>query len=323
MDSFTVNFNPPSPSTSPQEESIITGILSVHFEPHFDLQSSDMQVFPSGGDFPMTYTTNTSPESPPSPIHIASSNIVSNYNDMNEISAFDHEIDSLPISPTHNSQTQLPSGASSVKSTDSLMADDSDGSLPETTVIRVPRKIAPRPIEPLTHEKSVLVIGREFDQPNQIAYTLEQRFGDIFQEHGVHIDSLPVPSHRLLSADPSRLLKRMYSCLLLCYNATEARLLVTSEGGYYSSLIPYAFNALGNNKVMLAFTHCQTGEDNLLATDLQSRILSQPHMQPMMNQFRSIFSWSDTPNDVHIQRMFEIINESPLYTSTKKSCTFL
>ena len=325
MDSFTVNFNPPSPSTSPQEEPNIVGFFSNHFEPHFDITSSDMQAFPSGGDFPMTYTTSSLPESPPSPIHMTSTKIVSNYNDMNEIAAFDHEIDNLPISPTHNSQTQLPSGTSSVKSTDSLMGDDSDGSLPENTVkeVRVPRKIAPRPIEPLTHEKSVLVIGREFDQPNQIAYTLEQRFGDIFQEHGVHIDSLPISSHRLLSADPSRLLKRMYSCLLLCYNATEARLLVTSEGGYYSTLIPYAFNALGNNKVMLAFTHCQTAGNNLLATDLQSRILTQPHMQPMMNQFRSIFSWSDTPNDVHIQRMFEIINESPLRTDAKKSCAIL
>ncbi|KAI6649361.1 hypothetical protein LOD99_11727 [Oopsacas minuta] len=331
MDIFTVNFSPPSPTANeiPSllevfSKEIIEPPKEVFFEPHFNLGSSDMQAYPCG-DFPMTYTTETVEESSHSPSIVPSANLATDLNKQNEISAFDHKTDDVTISPTHYSHTQLPSGPNSVKSTDSLLADDSDGSLSEQNIkeTRAPRKLAPRPIEPIHFEKSVLVLGREFDQPNQIAYTLEKRFGDIFHEHGVHIDSLPVPSHRLLSADPSRLLKRVYSCLLLCYNATEARLLVTSEGGYYSSLIPYALNALGNNKVMLAFTHCQTNSKNLLATDLQSRILAQPHMQPMMNQFRSIFSWAETPNDVHIQRMLEIINESPVYMVTKKSCSII
>ena len=272
----------------------------------------------------MTYTSDTAYDSSPSPTRIPSASYIPEQND---ISAFDHEqeSDQLSSSPIHTSHAQLPSGPSSVRSTDSLLGDDSDGSQHEQTAreLRVPRKIVPHPIDPIFNRRSVLVIGREFDQPNQIAYTLERRFGDIFHEHGVFIDSLPVPSHRLLSADPSRLLKRVYSCLLLCYNATEARLLVTSEGGYYSSLVPYALNTLGNNKVMLAFTHCQTRDDNLLAEELQNRILSQPHMQPMMSQFRSIFSWSEAPSDAHIQRMFEIINESPVYIASKKSCAIL
>ena len=339
---FTVNVEDlsPSPQATHQDtrrESPITETgreftmnFQEIFEPHFDLGSTDIQAYPSGGDFPMTYTSETAYDSATRAASVSHSPESGMLSVQNEMAAFDHDTDAtepLALQPSLNTQPQLPSGANSVTSTDSLMAENSeDESMhtdPSSKELRAPTQLAARPIEPFSRHKSVLVIGREFDQPNQIAHSLERRFGDIFFEHGVSIDSLPVPSHRLLSADPSRLLKRVYSCLLLCYNATEARLLVTADGGYYSSLVPYALNTLGSNKVMLAFTHCTTQENNLLSSDLQSRILSQPHLQPMMNQFRSIFSWSDSPSDMHIQRIFEIINESPVHTNSKRTCSIL
>lgn len=340
MDLFTVNADDltTSPSSShstyhetsvPATEGDFTKNFQEFFEPHFNLNSTDIQAYPAGGDFPMTYTSETTPDpapSAPSATHLSESSVLS---EQNEISAFDHDThftDSPAHHSTQNPQPLLPSGPNSVTSTDSLMTEHSDDSQhpdPPSKELHAPSKLAPRPVEPISRHRSVLVIGREFDQPNQIAHALERRFGDTFYEHGVFIDSLPVPSHRLLSADPSRFLKRIYSCLLLCYNATEARLLVTADGGYYSSLVPYALSTLGSNKVMLAFTHCQTQENNLLSSDLQTRILSQPHLQPMVNQFRSIFSWSESPSDVHIQRIFEIINESPVFMNSKKACSIL
>lgn len=103
--------------------------------------------------------------------------------------------------------------------------------------------------------------------------------------------------------------------------------MVTSEGGFYSTILPHAISMLGINKVMLAFTHCEapnsTGlEYNLLSRDLHDRIIQQPYMAPL-SQFQSIFSWSQEPNEHHIQKIFDIIHQPPIFNPNKKNCRII
>eukprot|EP00117_Sycon_ciliatum_P047025 scpid65107/ scgid0753/ len=170
---------------------------------------------------------------------------------------------------------------------------------------------------------AVGVIGRDFDEPQAV---VQQAV------HGVEISRPPwsdvyfrpmvIPSKDLNRTDCRQYLNEgKLRMLILCYNTTETRLMLTSPtGGYYKYVLPYAQRLYGVNKVVIVLTRCKTPSEQLVHPALHDRLKSQPLMMEMFKH-RLVLSWDEHASEKQQQHLLDLINATPV--NADQDCVIL
>ncbi len=93
-------------------------------------------------------------------------------------------------------------------------------------------------------QKLVAVFGRQFDRPDEIANSLQKLAAGV---DATSIKFIPFTMKRTSlmkgSYNSAELLQHNLVCM--CYNASEARILLTGTDGFYSSLLRHTESVLG------------------------------------------------------------------------------
>lgn len=99
--------------------------------------------------------------------------------------------------------------------------------------------------------KLVGVFGRDFDEPDTIAQHLQAGTDD----SQVVYRPVTIPRRELLSSECRRYLDQSnYDVVILCYNTSEARILLTGEFGFYTNLLCYASKTPGKCDMLVNVT---------------------------------------------------------------------
>lgn len=160
---------------------------------------------------------------------------------------------------------QTDSGASEVafdviprgKNSSTSSSHDSSGSNDTAPSFYLPSVMSPK----INYErefpaqKLVAVFGRQFDGPDAVAQNLQR----LVSEHGLADVPTLSPSAKFVPFTMKRktLLKGSYSStellkhdlICMCYNASEARILLTGVDGFYSSLLKHVERVLGESQI--------------------------------------------------------------------------
>jgi len=98
-------------------------------------------------------------------------------------------------------------------------------------------------------QKLIAVIGREFDGPNLVASDLQKLVPNQLNSETPKIKFVPFTLRRkvlLKGSFDSRELKK-HDLICMCYNASEARILLTGPDGFYTSLLKHVESLLGED----------------------------------------------------------------------------
>lgn len=96
--------------------------------------------------------------------------------------------------------------------------------------------------------KLVGVLGRDFDEPLAVAQHLQKELTD---DSRVMYRPVIIPRHELLSSECLRYVENNdYDVVVFCYNTSEARILLTGQDGFYTSLLQHTAATLGENTVI-------------------------------------------------------------------------
>ena len=96
-------------------------------------------------------------------------------------------------------------------------------------------------------QKLIAVIGREFDRPRDVALCLQKRVPKQTNCDVSVAKFVPFTLKRkmLLRGSFDNRELRKHDLICMCYNASEARILLTGTDGFYSSLLKYVEASLG------------------------------------------------------------------------------
>ncbi len=94
-------------------------------------------------------------------------------------------------------------------------------------------------------QKLVAVIGREFDQPMDIARNLQDVLADFENADSAKFVPFMVKRKTLLRGSFSTKDLGNHDLICLCYNASEARILLTGQDGFYTTLLKQIEALLG------------------------------------------------------------------------------
>ena len=90
--------------------------------------------------------------------------------------------------------------------------------------------------------KLVGVFGRDFDEPGTVAQHLQTGSND----SEIVYRPVIIPRRELLSSECQQYVQDCnYDVVVLCYNTSEARIMLTGEYGFYSNLLQYASRTPG------------------------------------------------------------------------------
>ena len=98
-------------------------------------------------------------------------------------------------------------------------------------------------------QKLAAVIGREFDRPNLVASTLQKLVSEQPGSEVPAVKFVPFTLRRkvlLKGSFDSRELRK-HDLICMCYNASEARILLTGPDGFYTSLLKHVESLLGED----------------------------------------------------------------------------
>ena len=99
-------------------------------------------------------------------------------------------------------------------------------------------------------QKLVAVIGREFDQPTDIARSLQQVLGEFENADSAKFVPFMVKRKTLLRGSFNTRDLGNHDLICLCYNASEARILLTGQDGFYTTLLKQIEALLGKHNIM-------------------------------------------------------------------------
>lgn len=94
-------------------------------------------------------------------------------------------------------------------------------------------------------QKLVAVIGREFDQPIDVARSLQDVLGEFENAESAKFVPFMVKRKTLLRGSFSTKDLGNHDLICLCYNASEARILLTGQDGFYTTLLKQIEALLG------------------------------------------------------------------------------
>lgn len=163
--------------------------------------------------------------------------------------------------------------------------------------------------------KAIGIIGRDFDEPQAVAKQLA---------HGLKMDEAPwnliyfqpmvIPSKDLHKTDCRQYLEQgRFHLLIMCYNSTETRLMLTSPtGGYYKHVLPYAQHAYGKSirlmcvslltlflfffiNLSTCIVICMNAQQETLVPQVEFFIATAEHFCHVGARLAGVF-WTDTLN---------------------------
>ena len=94
-------------------------------------------------------------------------------------------------------------------------------------------------------QKLVAVIGREFDQPIDVARNLQEVLGELENAESAKFVPFMVKRKTLLRGSFNTKELGNHDLICLCYNASEARILLTGQDGFYTTLLKQIEALLG------------------------------------------------------------------------------
>ena len=94
-------------------------------------------------------------------------------------------------------------------------------------------------------QKLVAVIGREFDQPMDIARSLQDVLAEFENANSAKFVPFTVKRKTLLRGSFNTKDLGNHDLICLCYNASEARILLTGQDGFYTTLLKQIEALLG------------------------------------------------------------------------------
>lgn len=163
--------------------------------------------------------------------------------------------ETVPVSDGRDKPSEPAAGKESVESSSSSSVDFSKGSSGSSSggvsSLYQPGFTAPT----INYEKDrvdqklIAIIGREFDQPIDIARSLQ----DVLMEFGNADSAKFVPfmvkRKTLLRGSFSTKDLGNHDLICLCYNASEARILLTGQDGFYTTLLKQIEALLGKHSL--------------------------------------------------------------------------
>jgi hypothetical protein len=98
-------------------------------------------------------------------------------------------------------------------------------------------------------QKLVAVFGRQFDRPGEIANHFQKLVPNMSSQEAPEVKFVPFTMGRssLMKGSYSSEELRNHNLVCMCYNASEARILLTGTDGFYSSLLRHVESTLGEN----------------------------------------------------------------------------
>ena len=99
-------------------------------------------------------------------------------------------------------------------------------------------------------QKLIAVIGREFDQPMDIARSLQEVLAEYENADSAKFVPFMVKRKTLLRGSFSTKDLGNHDLICLCYNASEARILLTGQDGFYTTLLKQIEALLGEHCTM-------------------------------------------------------------------------
>lgn len=94
-------------------------------------------------------------------------------------------------------------------------------------------------------QKLVAVFGRQFDRPEQIANSFQKLVASRTETHEVKFVPFTLKRKALLKGSYDSEELRKHDLVCMCYNASEARILLTGTDGFYTSLLRHTEGFLG------------------------------------------------------------------------------
>eukprot|EP00118_Oscarella_pearsei_P006172 m.28032 g.28032 ORF g.28032 m.28032 type:complete len:362 (+) comp30535_c1_seq1:33-1118(+) len=139
--------------------------------------------------------------------------------------------------------------------------------------------------------KRAAVLGRDFDEPQKIARLLQKGCGE-----EIRFIPLAIRRHELLSLECLQYIQgKSFDVIILCYNTSEARILLTGTDGFYTTILEYTNYALGESNVLFVLTRCSTGDNTVIEPNMRQRIYQQAAMRPFLDSDQ-VFSWHIEPS---------------------------
>lgn len=183
-------------------------------------------------------------------------------------------------------------------------------------------------------QKLVAVIGRDFDTPIDTSELLQKQY----KAYGETLDVFPKVKFLGYEVRRKELLSNQFrmediqnhDLIAMCYNASEARILLTGEDGFYTSLLKQVERMLGPNKaVFLIYNyhpHRQSTADSTQVIDqsLHRRLLAQESLKYFLDN-EQVLSWVTTPTKTHLQKLSYLteLDSNPVPYSYTDGCCVL
>jgi hypothetical protein len=223
----------------------------------------------------------------------------------------------VPVSDSPESRAQ---GKSSTSSTSSNSSNDSRTA---GTSLYVPENLTPSISYDRQSPSQLLIalIGRTFDQPEKLASLLQQLTPKLPNSEAPVAKFTPFTVKRktLCRGNFDREELKKHDLICLCYNASEARILLTGQDGYYTALLRQIEILMGPNKVAFLVSNysfprrptsalpSSSGDspDSLLPPSLRERLSQQPALGPYLERGQ-VLAWGDRPAAGHSERLVEI-----------------
>ena len=164
----------------------------------------------------------------------------------------------MPVSDGIDRQSESESGViketvdSSSSSSDDFHGGSSGSSSGGPSSLYQPGFIAPtiNYEKDRAEQKLVAVIGREFDQPTDIARSLQEVLGEFENADSAKFVPFMVKRKTLLRGSFNTRDLGNHDLICLCYNASEARILLTGQDGFYTTLLKQIEALLGKHNNM-------------------------------------------------------------------------
>lgn len=106
-------------------------------------------------------------------------------------------------------------------------------------------------------QKLVAVIGREFDQPIDVARSLQDVLMEFENAESAKFVPFVVKRKTLLRGSFSTKDLGNHNLICLCYNASEARILLTGQDGFYTTLLKQVEALLGKHTIITLCWLCK------------------------------------------------------------------
>ncbi|CAI8047352.1 hypothetical protein GBAR_LOCUS26167 [Geodia barretti] len=235
----------------------------------------------------------------------------------------------VPVSDSRVQERASSSSTSSTSSSDSRMVG---------TSLYIPEFLTPSISYDRASPQQLLValIGRAFDQPDKLASQLQQLVPKLANSETPVAKFTPFTVKRKTLCrgyfDSSEL--KQHDLICLCYNASEARILLTGQDGYYTALLRQIEIQMGPNKVAFLVSNYSSNRASsqpsqpddrpqpLLPPALRERLNLQQALVGYLER-EQVLAWANEPLARHSHRLLELARLEPNPQGLFRNCSVM